>query len=929
MKQASPTPAAPKASRTRRLECDPSTEDRRVLRNRMAQRAFRERKDNRYLTFHFSDRKSDCDGFRIKELEAEVARLQAEKRLCVDCEPIIATLRAENEQLALAHKATAEHLQNALDLNAMMQSRNQQQQPPVNDTSTTTMALPLTASSIGASAFVSVSSFVPSSQSLQLLATPTAEVLCGSPPQVEYSRVALKALPSLQSSEGAKLVDEMFDAFILQSKTTDERVIKICVLRMMRTKIDIYELCDMNDRLKAIELVEFAKTTNKVHLDFMMMTIPQKYKQQNQYDRLQSLLSEIIADGSIKQDEGRSGSPSTQRTPVMHTTAWYMKMGMSFIPSFNNPTAKSLIDEFVSIFEVTLRFTPSHGAHILVCQQLQESEAGKRQQTYLTAIALRNSLWDMCCNAEDRCGFDFAQYVAISVNRPFWDQSRSSGRDREPVNYIGFCNKQPPPPAVMLSFAQKLTGFLSGAASTNIPSNAPSADDLLSDKHDILPDGTYQPKPFDAVLFGGTDPFIKRIELHEVVPNLEAPFHALWTHSGIIVDKSVLPLDFMEDGKLYIYESVFSGRIGPVVCECSCVLSSSLTHGSWILDSKILPLDRHISENSFFLGPQIREFESVVGEGDADVAIVPLTKMARAFLASQLEKRPNLLVDIHKKFYNFSYPIANPLRVIASASDPVYKELDVLRKLRAEFLPFPESKDKVFCSEMLAWIYRDIGFASFMAKDPELFSPLEIEVCPEFGGEVFYAKEHKIIRFKNGCVPASRAMLTHAQTTIRAQRYHANWRAVPGGGGVPEGAVAAGVDTDGVPVFVARVQIGSSFRIGKIRKGESTALVGYFGREVRIKYGHEVLVAFENTEWLECADGFVPENAVEAGFEEDGTTFYIARALVGEKNGFLGFHHKPGVYVPGGVARNLQGAVVPFNEVEVKAPKYEVLCHKD
>ncbi|KAJ3001335.1 UNVERIFIED_CONTAM: hypothetical protein HDU68_006939, partial [Siphonaria sp. JEL0065] len=83
--------------------------------------------------------------------------------------------------------------------------------------------------------------------------------------------------------------------------------------------------------------------------------------------------------------------------------------------------------------------------------------------------------------------------------------------------------------------------------------------------------GDYKIKPLDAVLWAATDPkdplasIIKRIELHECVPKIEHPFHELWTHSGIIVDKTVLPLDCLEDGKLYVFESVMAGQIAGIM----------------------------------------------------------------------------------------------------------------------------------------------------------------------------------------------------------------------------------------------------------------------------------------------------------------------------------------------------------------------------
>jgi hypothetical protein len=56
-------------------------------------------------------------------------------------------------------------------------------------------------------------------------------------------------------------------------------------------------------------------------------------------------------------------------------------------------------------------------------------------------------------------------------------------------------------------------------------------------------------KALDCVLFLGKDPvakLIKNVTLDSVVPQLTTPFNALWTHAGILVDKSILPLPFIE-----------------------------------------------------------------------------------------------------------------------------------------------------------------------------------------------------------------------------------------------------------------------------------------------------------------------------------------------------------------------------------------------
>ncbi|KAJ3194553.1 hypothetical protein HDU82_002424 [Entophlyctis luteolus] len=415
----------------------------------------------------------------------------------------------------------------------------------------------------------------------------------------------------------------------------------------------------------------------------------------------------------------------------------------------------------------------------------------------------------------------------------------------------------------------------------------------------VVPDGIAADlQPLDAVLFAGSDPvanFIKKVELHEVVPRIERPFHELWTHAGILVDKSVLPLDCLEEGKLYLYESVFSGRVAGYVY------------------SNVLPVDHPVAPGGFHLGPQIRDFAAVVAEGDADVGICPLTGPQREYLNAELQKNPNLILNLYNEYKEFGYPITNILPVLASASKSLYEDLDYFNKIGSEFFPHPQKKKVVFCSELVSIIYREIGLDSFRKALPNTFTPLAVEVVDEFGSTVYYAKENK----------------QQAQRALHSQSFHKYWVAVGPSGGVPANAEQAGVDLDGAKVYISRVKIGSSYRIGKIIAGEKTPLVGYFGREVRINYGHEVLTAaVGQIEWVDCEEGEIPSHAIEAGIEEDGTPFYVARAVVGEHNGFLGFAHKPGVYVPGGIAKNLGGAHVPFDGKEVKAKKYQVMCHK-
>ncbi|KAJ3010349.1 UNVERIFIED_CONTAM: hypothetical protein HDU68_002175 [Siphonaria sp. JEL0065] len=467
----------------------------------------------------------------------------------------------------------------------------------------------------------------------------------------------------------------------------------------------------------------------------------------------------------------------------------------------------------------------------------------------------------------------------------------------------------------MLGFLDKLKSEfekLTHGSSEEEADPAPGLITVNALPEELVEGQTYRLKPLDAVLFAGSDPvanFIKRIELHEVVPRLERPFHELWTHAGILVDKSVLPLDCLEEGKLYLYESVFSGEVAGYVY------------------SKVLPVDHSTKIGSFHLGPQIRDFAAVVNEGDADVGICPLSPQERAFMENRLKENPNLLLDLYHQYKDFGYPITNILPVIASASQSLYHDLQYFEKLSSEFFPHKqEKKTVVFCSELVSIIYKEIGHNTFKATAPDTFTPLAVEVVPEFGSIVYYAKENKALLLTNGDTLSANPVTTRAQKIIKSLRLQDNWIDMPPSGGVPPNAQKAGKDVDGVELYIARVKVGSAYRLGKIRATDLNPYVGYFGREVQTKYGHEVLASLKDTEWVTAKDGQIPPRAVEAGIEEDGTLFYIARAPVGEEE-FLGFElHKGGISC-GGVATNLKGARVPFDGEEVVVEEYQVLCH--
>ncbi|KAJ3237854.1 hypothetical protein HDU77_011598, partial [Chytriomyces hyalinus] len=263
-----------------------------------------------------------------------------------------------------------------------------------------------------------------------------------------------------------------------------------------------------------------------------------------------------------------------------------------------------------------------------------------------------------------------------------------------------------------------------------------STSDSVSSTGGYLKDltlGDYTLKPLDAVLFAGNDPvatFIKRITLHEVVPRIDRPFHELWTHAGILVDKTVLPLPFLEDGKMYLYESVFSGTVVGYTCMYNFTGILIPNPSRVFSDSKVLPVDKNVPPGGCHLGPQIRDFEAVVDEGTVNVGICPLTSEQRRIVEEKFKENPNFLLEIYEQYKEFGYPLTNLLSVVASASDNLRDELDKFGQFaKKTFGAVGPVKKTVFCSEFISIIYKQVGLKTFTDNLPETFTPLEVEVA--------------------------------------------------------------------------------------------------------------------------------------------------------------------------------------------------------
>ncbi|KAI8616653.1 hypothetical protein BC830DRAFT_1117141 [Chytriomyces sp. MP71] len=345
------------------------------------------------------------------------------------------------------------------------------------------------------------------------------------------------------------------------------------------------------------------------------------------------------------------------------------------------------------------------------------------------------------------------------------------------------------------------------------------------------------------------------------------------------------------------------------------------------IDSGVLPLDHIVDKNGFHLGPQIREFDPVAAEGTATIGICPLTQEARHQVEKKLRVNPYLLKGIYEEFRDYTYPIPNVLPIVASAEDGLYKQLQEFKKTTREWFPFlkDEKRKEIFCSEMVARVLQLLELPTFVATPPESICPLELEVCPEFGGKVYYVKEFKKLMMVDERV-STVSTTANAFQTLEMESKKEHWVPRSPDSGVPPNAIVGGRERDGTPVHIARVQIGDAHYIGKIAAGSTSfPHMTYFGTEVQIHFKYEVLVESGFT-WSPASGGLIPLGAVKAGVDLHGEYVYVARAAVGD--GFFERLVEAPVHLPGVVSPNLKGARIAHDGEEVHVDRYEVLCHK-
>ncbi|KAJ3268387.1 N-acetylgalactosamine kinase [Terramyces sp. JEL0728] len=434
----------------------------------------------------------------------------------------------------------------------------------------------------------------------------------------------------------------------------------------------------------------------------------------------------------------------------------------------------------------------------------------------------------------------------------------------------------------------------------------------------------YKLRPFDLVLFKGNDPagnLIQKIEKKYVERSEANVEGTLWTHVGIIVDKSVLPLECMEQGKLYLYESVFSGSIcGYTYC-------------------KVGPVDHPFGNGKKnHSGPQLRPFTEAIMEASADIGISTLTDEERKKIYARGEsKLQEEFLELYNKYKDYGYPYSI-VPQLASASDSLFSlfnkaklfakkvEKKIEEKLNNESRG-GNGKKTVFCSQFAAKIYSRFGVSGFENSEAGKFTPIELDSAPAFKTDDYYVKiggMHMLtpdgLTLQDIGSP-SMIKVTEQIWTEKSwneqvqQRMHeynhfketdeemppAFWLYTEKNH-IPDEAIELGKDSNGDKLYAARAFFKNGVHVGKTLVSSKGALIPW-GEKENLVENFEILCGDKSkVKWMQVENelNHYLENPFVSGGSSDGKPLYVAQAEHDDNIaiGKAGPGHTGGAYIP-------------------------------
>ena len=218
-------------------------------------------------------------------------------------------------------------------------------------------------------------------------------------------------------------------------------------------------------------------------------------------------------------------------------------------------------------------------------------------------------------------------------------------------------------------------------------------------------------RPFDLVLFKGTD-FVSNTIVDVQFGALPSrdDHEGLWSHVGILVDTSIMPIKNGIPGKLYIWESILSGMLSDGV--------EDVETGTW------------------FFGTQIRDFDKVLAAN--------VEKGGAVAYASLLTNPIDQLPDEESHVFHYRLTtLTNLIRSLYSQYNHVHFNLNLIELFSSVFnsLRFFRCfrNSTLFCSEFAALIYKNIGV---LPSDLDILSlsPMELIDPNLFPANTFMTK---------------------------------------------------------------------------------------------------------------------------------------------------------------------------------------------
>ncbi|KAJ3234994.1 hypothetical protein HDU78_005544 [Chytriomyces hyalinus] len=221
---------------------------------------------------------------------------------------------------------------------------------------------------------------------------------------VEWSRQALKGLKSLVNSSD---VDELVDAFIMQTETTDPTVLQLCLIRLSKMKGRILDACTQNDKMRAIEIMGKMRSKNQNYVDRLFAEVIEtaaSQKKANSSSSSNSSSSKERPDASSSSTMSQSHTRPRSANPVI-------------IPTSQNTSAESIPDRApeYTIFRQACLFVPAlngHG-HLIdelielfmvrfILMQLKLQDPIEKKEAFFRMVKVRSKMESLCQTDEDR-----------------------------------------------------------------------------------------------------------------------------------------------------------------------------------------------------------------------------------------------------------------------------------------------------------------------------------------------------------------------------------------------------------------------------------------------------------------------------------------------------------------------------------------------